>query len=184
MDVPVIETERLLLRGWDEADVAAMAEIQADPEVMRFIGGAPRDIGLVWDGYLRNLGAWARYGYGQWAVVEKADGALLGQLGFMRRRRGLGEDFDAAPECGWVLARAAWGRGIGFEAGRAAHGWFDARSRNARSHVIMDAEHVASYRLARKLGYRDWRAGTFQGDAVRLMARDGRDGAAGGGAGA
>jgi len=36
----VLETSRLILRGWHGRDVQPHAEMSADPEVMRFIGDA------------------------------------------------------------------------------------------------------------------------------------------------
>ncbi len=36
-----LETERLLLRGFQESDLEEYARICADPEVMRFLGGNP-----------------------------------------------------------------------------------------------------------------------------------------------
>ena len=38
MNVPVLETERLTLRGFREDDLDEMAAISADPEVTKWVG--------------------------------------------------------------------------------------------------------------------------------------------------
>ncbi|WP_102227025.1 GNAT family N-acetyltransferase [Acidimangrovimonas sediminis] len=171
MEIPEIVTARLVLRGWRIEEFDRQAEIYADPEVTRFIGG-PKPRSAAWDAFLRNAGTWALYGLGGWAVTDRAGGGVLGAVGFQIRQRGLGEDFDGAPECGWTLARAAQGRGIGTEAATAALRWLDARTEGARSHVVIDRDHVVSRRLAERLGYRFRREATYEGDPVVLMARE------------
>ena len=44
MSAPVVETERLILRGHTKADFEACAELWGDPDVTRFIGGVGSDL--------------------------------------------------------------------------------------------------------------------------------------------
>jgi RimJ/RimL family protein N-acetyltransferase len=170
--VPEIGTERLLLRGFALGDFERYAQIWAEPEVVRFIGGEPRDRAESWARFLKIAGSWPLLGYGQWAVVAREGGRLLGQVGFMQSMRGLGEDFDAAPECGWVLAGEGQGRGFGPEAVAAAHRWFDGQDFGGRSHAVIEKGHGASLRVAEKTGYRVMRAAEYGGDPVLLLARE------------
>ncbi|MBC7143696.1 MAG: hypothetical protein H5U18_16305 [Rhodobacteraceae bacterium] len=71
------------------------------PVVVRFIGGTPRPVSESWALFLGIAGTWVIEGFGQWAIIRKADGAFLGQAGFFTWMRGPGSDFDAAPEAGW-----------------------------------------------------------------------------------
>ena len=71
----------------------------------------------------------------------------------MQAHRALGPDFDPYPEAGWVLARAAQGKGYATEAGQAAHAWFDSQFGPQRSVCIIDPENGASLGVAAKLGY-------------------------------
>ena len=48
MEIPVLETERLRLRGFTLEDFDDYAAMMADPEVMRFIGGEPLTHGESW----------------------------------------------------------------------------------------------------------------------------------------
>jgi RimJ/RimL family protein N-acetyltransferase len=120
---PTVATERLRLRRWRAADAATLAAINADPDVMRFIGGgAPLDRARSDELLVRFEREWDQRGYGLWAVEERMDGAGAGPLlGFC----GLTVPMFLpavlpAVEVGWRLAREAWGRGIATEAAHAA----------------------------------------------------------------
>ena len=141
--IPKIETERCVLRGMTGADFDRFADIWAQPEVYRFISATARTRTESWAAMLRYAGSWPLLGYGQWVIVERESGLMLGHPGFMLAMRGLGADFDAAPECAWVLAREAQGRGIGPEVVRAVHSWADTTGLG-RSHVIIEAAHAGS----------------------------------------
>lgn len=116
-------TPRLLLRGWEERDLAPFAAMNADPEVMRHLGGpiGARASDLIVGRFLEKWAEEPRFGW--WAVERAGDGAFLGFVGLGR------PDFATPPapcvEIGWRLARGAWGRGFATEAARAclAHGF-------------------------------------------------------------
>ena len=148
LNVPVVETERLLLRGWLDEDLDPLAEMYADPEVMRFIGdGVVVDRAETADHIARMTAHWDAHGFGLWAAVDRASGELIGRIGLMMR-----EDFDNEVEVGWVLARSRWGRGYAAEGGAAAlrHG-FTALG-FARIISIAHADNSASHNVMRKLG--------------------------------
>jgi ribosomal-protein-alanine N-acetyltransferase len=113
----VIETPRLILRGWREADLEPWAALNADPEVMRHFPAVQTRIES--DAMAaRNQDHIDQHGFGLWAVERKADGVFLGFAGLMALR----ESNPLAPgvEAGWRFARHAWGRGYATEAARAA----------------------------------------------------------------
>jgi RimJ/RimL family protein N-acetyltransferase len=173
--IPVIQTERLNLRGMGLADFPAFAAIWAEPEVVRFIGGTPFGLADAWVKFLSNAGGWVLGGYGQWGIFRKSDDVLLGFTGFFGAMRGLGPDFDAVPEVGWVLRADAHGQGFGLEATVAAHEWFDRQALGGASVALIDEGHVGSLRLAERLGYRKMREAEFSGDKVWLLKRGGRE---------
>ena len=113
-----LETERLILRRFTGADVDHLVELNADPEVMRYLTGGPpipREV-IERDhlpAYLRHYERGDRYGY--WAVEEKRTGEFLGWFHF---RPPDGADPDE-PELGYRLRRSAWGKGYGTEGSRA-----------------------------------------------------------------
>jgi RimJ/RimL family protein N-acetyltransferase len=169
--IPVIETERLILRGMGRQDFPAFAAIWTEPDVVRFIGGKPFSETESWGRFKGNAGSWVLDGHGQWGIFHKADGVLLGQVGFFMAKRGLGVDFDGAPEAGWVLSGIAQGQGYGPEAVAAAHRWFDAQSFGGISWVMIDVDHAVSLALAGRFGYERVREATFMGDNVMLLVR-------------
>ena len=114
----MIETERLVLRRWTDADRAPLAAIHADPEVMAWLGGvATRPAS---DGYMARYEAhFDAHGFGVWAIERKQDHALLGVAG-IRRAPFEGAPGSACNEIVWRLARHAWGGGYMTEAAGAA----------------------------------------------------------------
>ena len=112
-NVPTIDTERLTLRGWRESDLDAYAAMMADPEVMRFLGGASSR-GDAWRGMATLIGHWALRGFGLWAVERKSDGALIGRVGIQY------PEGWPSTEVAWTLARPYWGQGYATEAAQAS----------------------------------------------------------------
>jgi RimJ/RimL family protein N-acetyltransferase len=165
--IPRIVTERLVLRAMEPDDFPAFAALWADPAVTRAILPEPRDETASWRSFLMNAGSWALSGMGQWAVEYQ--GAFIGQVGFFDAKRGLGPDFDGVPECGWVIDPAYQGRGLATEAAKAAHGWFDGRFGESRTLIAVG--HVASERLASRLGYRQFRVMGLDGVDCGLSRR-------------
>ncbi|NRB04192.1 MAG: GNAT family N-acetyltransferase [Rhodobacteraceae bacterium] len=165
--IPTINTARLTLRAFRAEDFDRFAEIWASPEVTRYIGAEPRARNTSWDMFLRNAGHWQMTGFGQWAIEDHATKALIGQAGFFHGMRGLGEDFDAHPEAGWVLAPEAQNQGYGWEAVSAAHDWFDRVITGPLVAQIVP-KNVASVRVASRLGYAEMRAA---GDVMLMLRR-------------
>lgn len=147
VDIPVIETERLILRGFEERDFEGFAAMRADPEVMHFIGGAqqPHE---AWRTMAATLGHWCLRGFGFFCVEEKSSGALVGNCGTI-----LPHDWPEN-EIGYSFTQAAQGKGYGTEAATAALsfaykylGWKTAIS-------VIDKDNRPSQRVAEKLNAR------------------------------
>ncbi len=81
-----LETERLTLRRFTQADVDLLVELDSDPEVTRFVtGGRVTPKHEVVDEVVPAfLGYYRRFeGYGFWAATEKVGGAFIGWFHFL-----------------------------------------------------------------------------------------------------
>ena len=112
-----LRTERLVLRGWRDADREPFAALNADPEVMRHF---PAPLSRAESDELadRLAAEIAGRGWGRWAVEERETGRFAGFTGLAPVP--FEAPFTPAVEVGWRLARPAWGRGLATEAARAA----------------------------------------------------------------
>lgn len=172
MTPPILETDRLTLRPAEVKDFRPAAESWGDPDVVRYIGGKARTPQEVWFAMLRGRAMWDLKGFGYWTVVERATGAWLGEVGFADFKRGLDPDLSQWPEAGWVIGKAAWGRGIASEAVLAAHAWLD-QAAPGTSVCIIDTDNAASRRVAEKCGYAYWCAADMNGSPVNVFRRPG-----------
>ncbi|MBK6802870.1 MAG: GNAT family N-acetyltransferase [Novosphingobium sp.] len=146
----MIETQRLLLRSWREADRPPFAAMSADPEVMRHLGGAVDRAAS--DAVIDRLTASERdHGHTFWAVERKEDGALLGFCG-LRRGGHPGTGVTDELEIGWRLARHAWGQGYAREAAGASIVWGWANRGDARIAAWTVPANTASWGLMLRLG--------------------------------
>ncbi|WP_328467887.1 GNAT family N-acetyltransferase [Streptomyces sp. NBC_00448] len=144
-------TERLLLRGWRDEDLVPLADIYADPEVMRFIGaGATRTYEQTAASFAMLRQEWRDRGYGMFAVEVRATGELAGWVG-MTVPAFLPEILPAV-EIGWRLGRAHWGRGYATEAAREALAYGFDEAGLDRIVSVCNVEHHASRRVMTKLG--------------------------------
>ncbi len=113
-----LETDRLVLRQFSMDDADNLVDLDADPDVMRFVtGGIPTSRAEIENEVLPAfLGYYQRYeSFGFWAVIEKATGEFLGWFHFRPRE-------DAVPgevELGYRLRKSAWGKGYATEGSRA-----------------------------------------------------------------
>ncbi|MEP6898462.1 MAG: GNAT family N-acetyltransferase [Rhodanobacter sp.] len=152
MDALRIETERLILRLPQREDFDGYAEMMADEETARHIGGH-LSRAAAWRKFLQMPGAWAVQGFGMFSIIAKADGRWLGQLGPWKPEGWPGN------EIGWAFCRDAWGRGYATEAAGVAIDWaFDQLGWTDIIHCI-DPGNIASQKLARRLGSRILRTG-------------------------
>ncbi len=168
---PVVETPRLLLRGRTLADFPAVAAMQADGDVMRYIAGAPVPEEDAWSKFARMEGFWALTGIGFWLVQEKASGAVIGEVGLADFRRAIVPPLGPDPEFGWMLAASAQGKGYASEALSAALNWGDARFPGARFCCIIDEDNAPSVRLAERHGFRRERTATYKAKPIAVFRR-------------
>lgn len=139
-----LETERLVLRRFTDADVDHLFVLHNDPDVMRFLtGGKPVPRQDVKREYRDRF-----VGPGYWVAVERATGAFLGWFAFHPT-----DDRDPGEvELGYRLRTAAWGQGYATEGSRALirNGFAEPGVRRVRAQTM--AVNLASRRVMEKAG--------------------------------
>jgi RimJ/RimL family protein N-acetyltransferase len=141
--IPVLTTERLVLRAPREADFAALLAFN-DSGRTQFLGG-PLERRWVWRGLLANIGHWALRGFGFYSVDTK-DGAFIGRIGVIYH------DGWPEPELAWHLFDGFEGKGYAAEAALAARADYHARVSPAPLISMIAPENDRSIRLATRLG--------------------------------
>ena len=109
----VLETSRLYIRHWQKEDAEHFAELNADPEVMRYL---PKVLTREESDHLLRIVQEGidKHGMGFWAVEIKQTRTFIGFVGIAP----VDDNLPCAPntEIGWRLIRAAWGNGYATEA--------------------------------------------------------------------
>jgi RimJ/RimL family protein N-acetyltransferase len=168
---PVLETERLVLRGHTPSDFDDCLSLWADPEVTRFIGGRPAAQEEVWARTLRYIGHWQALGYGFWAIFEKGSGRFIGEAGFADFHRDIAPSLTGMPEMGWALQPWSHGKGYATEAVAAALAWGQTVF-TAPCCCIISPDNVPSMRVAEKLGYQELALTTYHDEPTIIFRRD------------
>ena len=151
-----VETPRLLLRLPEEADAEPFVIIHQDPEVLEkkqvTLTAPTGGIEVGVQNVRRMLRHWDQQGYGQWAVVEKTSGQVIGCVGLFHPKGWPGVDLS------WIFHRSRWGNGFATEASRAAVQW--AWQATDIEHIIslIAPQDLRSIRVATKIGERFERA--------------------------
>jgi RimJ/RimL family protein N-acetyltransferase len=165
LEIPVLETERLRLRGWQPEDLAVFTRMNADPEVTRHLGeGRTLDAGQTWRACAALIGHWTMRGYGQWIAEEKTTGTAMGRIGLYHP-----VDWPGL-EVGWTLAREHWGRGYATEGARAALGYAFDVVRADTVISLVRPDNLRSIRVVEKLGGALDRRIEFQGGEALVYA--------------
>ncbi|MFJ8603946.1 GNAT family N-acetyltransferase [Streptomyces shenzhenensis] len=148
-----IDTARLILRRWHDNDLEPLAAINADPDVMRWIGdGSTRDEVQTRAGLEAMERQWEADGFGLFAVEVRSTGELAGFTGLSVPEY-LPEVMPTV-EVGWRLGRRFWGVGIASEAAAAVvrFGFRDCGLEQLVS--VTQVGNGASERIMEKLGMR------------------------------
>jgi RimJ/RimL family protein N-acetyltransferase len=104
-----IETARLTLRQWKEADIIPFAKMNCDPKVMEYfpsLSSAEESEALA-RRFQKHI---EEHGFGPWAAELRSSGEFIGFIGLVT----VGPQFPFAPaiEIGWRLAHQHWGQGL------------------------------------------------------------------------
>lgn len=161
----MIDTTRLILRGWRDSDADPFLDMGNDPEVMRYLG-PPQGRADVEAAIGRQRNFLASVGYCFWALERREDGAFLGFCGLKPGA----EDTPIAGlvEIGWRLRRDAWGQGYAREAAVASLAWGWDNLEAEEIVAITNIGNERSWGLMERLGMARDRASDFDHPKVAV----------------
>jgi RimJ/RimL family protein N-acetyltransferase len=160
-----LETERLILRSFREEDVDVMAQLFANPEFMRFSLGVFTERKKTVD-FIEKVMSWDRASMpSQFAVVPRAENAVIGYCGFHHHPEVPGE-----VEIGYRLHPDYWNRGFITEAARAVRDHAFADLKLPRVISLIHPENIPSRRVAEKNGMTIQNQITFRGFPTLVYA--------------
>jgi RimJ/RimL family protein N-acetyltransferase len=163
----VLETERLRLRRFTDADADALVCLYCDPRVMRFITPDPPTAYAVRTELLpRHLREYEQLsdGLGCFAAIERVSATMVGSFSLRPANSyGLADGI----ELGYRLHPDHWGRGLATEGARAliAHAFGQLHSDRVVATTM--ADNTGSWRVLEKCGLR--RTGSFHYPDAHLM---------------
>ena len=142
-----LETQRLILRPSLAADFDACAELAADAEVMRYLGGVQARP-VAWRSFLFAVGGWQIQGFSPFSVIDKETGRWIGRAGALMPEGWPG------PEIGWTFARPAWGKGCATESALATTAWAFLHLGWTEVIHCIHGDNAASQNVTKRLGSR------------------------------
>jgi len=155
--MPILETERLILRSFRADDVDAMAQLFANPDFMRFSLGVFTERKQT-VAFIEKVMGWDRARIpSQFAVVPRREERIVGYCGFFQHPEVPGQN-----EIGYRLHPDYWNRGLISEAARAVrdHGFTVLKLPRVIS--LIHPENIPSRRVAEKNGMKVEREITFR----------------------
>lgn len=148
-ELPILETERLLLRPFQLEDVHEWFVLNQDPEITRYTG----DGGVVTESEMERrirehvLGDYEKYGFGRWIVIHKKDNCIIGFTGLKFL-----PDMNEV-DLGYRFAPKYWRKGIATEASFAALDFGFNELGLQRIVAFILPENIGSQKVLEKLGF-------------------------------
>ena len=172
MTIIISKTKRLFLRRFDVSDVDDLTEVLGHPEVMEFSPFGPVGRAAVNQKIQQFEAHWHTWGFGQCAVVHKADQKVIGYYGLIRFIEIDGQTED---EIGYRLNRSYWGQGYATEAAQAIQTYGFTVVGLKRMVSMISENNVRSIRVAEKIGLHYEKDALIEGYVDRIYVIEQQD---------
>jgi [ribosomal protein S5]-alanine N-acetyltransferase len=149
-DKMLIETQRLILREFQQEDFQELAPILADPQVMKYSSTGIISIAQTQEKIEGFINCYEEFGFGKWAVILKESNELIGYCGIAVDQI---DDKDEK-ELGYRLNSRFWGRGLATEAASAAIQFGFEQFNLPYVLGIVERVNTSSVRVLKKIGMR------------------------------
>jgi len=162
--VIIAETHRLVVRHFSDNDLEYLAAILADPEVMKFSLKGVKTKTETKELIRRIISDYQSKGCGLYAVILRENKQLIGYCGFFFWSIAGKEEV----EIGYRLDPKYWGRGLATEAAIAVRNYGFEKFNFSSLISIIEAENIASIRVAQKIGMEYEKDYIFMGMSVKI----------------
>jgi RimJ/RimL family protein N-acetyltransferase len=148
------ETERFILREFLPDDIEGLFDMDADPEVHRYLGNNPIStkeeakeiIDFIRDQYITN-------GVGRWAIIDKTNNEFAGWTGFKLVREIINNHSNFY-DLGYRLRKKYWGQGVATETGNASLQYGFEKMKMDIVYAMANCDNAGSNNVLKKLGFR------------------------------
>lgn len=148
-----IETKRLLLRKFEDADFERMFLMDSNPEVMKYIGVPPlTDVNESKNVIKHIQKQYAENGIGRLAVVEKESGLLIGWSGLKLLTEEI-NGYKNVLDLGYRFLPESWRKGYAYEAAKASLDFGFHQMNAEKITAYAHFENAASIHILTKLGF-------------------------------
>lgn len=150
----ILETERLLFRSHEPQDLDAFCATEADPQVRRYVGGAPRTREAAEQRFPWHQARQPSTNrLGVWAMVYKPEVRYIGRAGVYADIDSNGKEIPGQGKLSYYIARDYWGRGLATEAGNAFVRFGFEELGLTKISTTVQVGNDASVRVLEKLGF-------------------------------
>ncbi len=143
---PVLSSDRIILRGWQDSDLNPYTALVSDPVLMHFIGGGAMSCEDARKEFNSMREQWVDRQIGIFVIADKMSDELIGFTGLFE------SPLIDEPELSWSLSAKNHGKGYASEAAILARDWA------FREHIIgplmslVHPDNISSKRVAEQLG--------------------------------
>lgn len=163
MEIIHIETERLILRSWKEADKVPFAEMNCNDNVMRYFP-VKLSVEESNDFVDRINTEFEDTGFGLYAVEIKATGEFIGYVGFHRFT--IDVPFSPNWEIGWRISDRFWHNGYATEAAMACINFAREKNFSDKLYSFTAVPNIPSENVMKRIGM------TYQGTFMHPALAD------------
>ena len=165
----ILSTARLRLEPFDMSHLDGLHEMNADPEVMRYISGQPETREKTTSAIERVQLRWREFGYSWWSFLDRVSGRVVGAgcIQNLRRTNSPVPDRTCPLEIGWRLRRDRWHQGLASEAAVAMADFAFGTLAAPELYAVCDPNNAASAAVMSRLGMDDLGIDTWYGHSLR-----------------
>ena len=143
---PVLSSERIILRGWQNSDFHPYTTLVSDPVMMRFVGGGAMSYKKARKEFDGMREQWIDRKIGIFVIADKTSNELLGFTGLFE------SPLLDEPELSWSLSAKNHGKGYASEAAILARNWAFREHNIGPLMSLVHPDNISSKRVAERLG--------------------------------